>query len=258
MRPTMNHRIYFGFVVALLALSTACLNSNSSKCGDVMCPSNMTCMSGSTCVDSDLVLACVGLADGATCNVPGYPPNVCAKGVCQASRCGDGRITGAEQCDGTDMQNHTCMDEGFYSPTGLACGSNCMFDTSACVGRCGDGIKNGPELCDGPDMGTATCFDVGYYAAPGLKCKSDCTFDATACTGGHCGDGIINGLEECDGAEMGSASCVKLGYTGSLSILSCTKSCTYSSSSCLCTTGRCTPGSETCSCSKTGCGCAAK
>ena len=247
-------KLALGIVVAL---ATGCLNSGSSKCGDLICPSGTSCMaqnSANKCIDSDLVVACNGLPDGAPCTVPGLPPSTCMGGVCQASRCGDGRITGAEQCDGSLLQGATCLTEGFYNPDGLACGSDCKYDTSSCVGKCGDGIKNGPELCDGSDLGTATCFDVGYYAAPGLKCKADCTFDSSSCTGGHCGDGIINGLEECDGTAMGSATCAKLGFAGSLSALSCSSSCTFSASSCLCTTGRCPPG-DTCSCSKTGCDC---
>lgn len=236
----------------------ACLNSGSSKCGELLCPSGTTCMLNSTCIDTDLVVACNSQNDGAPCSVPGLPPATCLHGVCQASRCGDGRITGAEDCDGSNLNGQTCTSQGYYQPDGLTCGADCKFDTSACVGHCGDGIKNGPELCDGSDLGSASCFDVGYYAAAGLKCKSDCTFDSSSCTGGYCGDGVINGLEECDGSAMGSASCGKLGFGGSLSALSCTKNCTFSSSSCLCTTGRCTPNTQTCSCAKTGCGCVAK
>jgi hypothetical protein len=253
MTTTTLHRLV---LIALSFAASACLRSGSSNCGDLVCPATTTCMYGTACIDTDLVSACTGLADGSPCTVPGLPPNVCEKGVCQASRCGDGRVTGAEQCDGSDLMNKTCIDEGFYSPSGLACNpTTCQYDTSACVGRCGDGIKNGPELCDGADIGSATCFDVGYYASAGLGCKPDCTFDASACTGGHCGDGTINGLEECDGTAMGSATCAKLGYKGSLSVLSCTDSCTYSASSCLCTAGRCNPVSQTCQCTKTGCGC---
>jgi hypothetical protein len=244
-------------ILLFVTLIGGCIRSGSSKCGDLMCPSGTTCMGDNVCVDTDLVAACEQLANGATCNVAGLPPATCAAGICQASRCGDGRVTGGEKCDGSDMHAHTCETEGFYTSTGngLACTSDCKLDTSACSGSCGDGIKNGPELCDGNDLGGATCFQVGFYASAGLKCKADCTFDVSTCTGGHCGDQTINGLEECDGPALGSASCKSLGYLGSLSNLSCSRSCTFSSSSCLCTTGRCKPNTEKCACSKTGCDC---
>ncbi|HEX8108917.1 MAG TPA: hypothetical protein VF516_14395 [Kofleriaceae bacterium] len=220
--------------------------------------------SGDTCVYNDMIEACHLLADGAPCTVPGLPPNKCMSGVCQASRCGDGRITGAEECDGTELASKTCQSLGFYEAGGLACGSDCKFDTKRCVGKCGDGIKNGPEQCDKSDLGGATCFTAGYYKPLGLACKSDCTFDTTQCSGGHCGDGIINGLELCDGTALPlvsgkTADCTALGFQGATTSLKCSKTCRYTTSSCLCTpTTRCNAKTQRCECSKTGgCGCVA-
>jgi hypothetical protein len=255
---TITRILFVASVVAAVAFGDGCLKSNSSQCGPKICPGNTTCMPGNFCVDTDLVQACSGEPNGAACTVPGLPPNVCENGICQAAICGDGRVTGKEQCDGSNLGGNTCQSQGFYSETGLSCNSDCTLNTSGCSGYCGDGIKNGPEECDGSALGSANCFSVGYYAAAGLGCKKDCTFDASACTGGHCGDGIINGLEECDGVALGSATCQSLGYLGVLSELACSDACTFSSSSCLCTTGRCQPNTEQCVCSKTGCGCVAK
>ncbi len=252
----MHQRYLHLLVVVLLTPLAACLKSGSSTCGDLVCPADTTCM-GTVCVDSDLVAACTDHSDGSTCNVAGLPTSKCSQGICQASRCGDGRVTGTEKCDGTDVHGHTCQTEGFYTGSAVTCSSDCQLITSQCSGQCGDGIKNGPELCDGADLGSASCFDVGYYAHDGLKCTDKCTFDASGCTGGHCGDKIVNGLEECDGADLGSANgsgCAALGFKGSLSRLACTSACTYSASSCLCTSGRCQVG-QTCQCSKTGCDC---
>src|ERR1700743_2959092 len=113
----------------LVVLATGCLNSGSSKCGDLICPSSTTCMAQSAgsnkCIDTDLVNACIGLSDGAPCTVAGLPPSTCMGGVCPASRCGDGRVTGAEQCDGSLLQGATCLTEGFYTADGLKCGSDC-------------------------------------------------------------------------------------------------------------------------------------
>jgi hypothetical protein len=260
-------------MLAGLALA-ACVQSHASRCGPLTCPMGMSCgPSGDTCVYTDMLEACQSLSDGSACTVPGLTPNTCMKGVCQASRCGDGRITGAEECDGAELGSASCLTKGFYQPEGLACGSDCKFDTKRCVGSCGDGIKNGPEQCDPgvdgktPDLGKATCFTAGYYAPGGLACKSDCTFDTTACHGGKCGDGIINGLELCDGTVLpkvgtGSAAktvdCPAIGFQGATTGIKCSKTCRYTATSCLCTpTTRCGP-KQRCECTKTGgCGCVA-
>jgi hypothetical protein len=246
-------------LAALAALALAgCLNSTSSRCHDgLTCPAGTMCSpSGDVCVDSDLVIACRSAEDGMPCSVAGIPPASCLGGVCQASRCGDGRVTGGEQCEGNLMKAQTCQTLGFYEATGLRCGADCKFDTSQCVGRCGDGIKNGKEQCDGADLGHATCFTAGFYAAKGLACKPDCTFDTAACSGGRCGDGIINGLEQCDGNNFNN-TCDGLGFAGAMSGLACTAHCTFSSEqSCLCGTGkRCRAKTQHCDCSKFGCGC---
>jgi hypothetical protein len=241
----------------------ACVQSGSTRCGNIMCPTGMSCgPSGDACVFNDMLEACARLADGASCTVAGLPPNKCMNGVCQASRCGDGRVTGAEDCDGPSLGSKTCQSLGFYESGGLSCTSDCKLDTSRCVGRCGDGIKNGPEQCDGADLGHATCFTAGYYKAPGLACKPDCTFDTAACGGGKCGDSIINGLELCDGNTLPkvgtkTADCTAIGFAGATTSLKCSRTCRYAATSCLCTpTKRCDATTQRCECTKTGgCGC---
>jgi hypothetical protein len=246
----------------------ACVQSRATICGKITCPMGTSCgPSGDTCVYNDLLEACLGLADGMDCTVPGLSPNQCRAGVCQASRCGDGRITGTEECEGTELGGKTCQSFNFYRPDGLACGSDCKFDKTRCAGTCGDGIKNGPEQCDGSDLGKATCLTAGYYAAPGLACKSDCTFDTTKCGGGRCGDGVINGngLEQCDGTALPMlksgkvADCTGLGFQGATTSLKCSKTCRYTTTSCLCTpTAHCAAKTQRCECPKTGgCGCVA-
>lgn len=248
----------------------ACVESGATRCGkNITCPMGTSCgPSGDACVYTDLLEACRGLADDATCTVPGLPPNKCKSGVCQASRCGDRRVTGAEECDGSLLGSTTCQSLGFYESGGLACTSDCKFDTTQCVGRCGDGIKNGHEQCDGTDLGGATCFTAGYYAAPGLACKSDCTFNTASCGGGRCGDSIINGLEQCDGTTLPlttsgtppkTVDCPALGFQGATTGLKCSRTCRYTATSCLCSaTTRCEAKTQRCECSKTGgCGCVA-
>ncbi|MBC7978489.1 MAG: hypothetical protein H7138_26180 [Myxococcales bacterium] len=244
----------------VVALGSACVTSNASRCtSDVVCPSGMSCApSGASCVDTDLVEACQGTSDGQSCLVAGFPPGTCFAGICQASRCGDARVTGTEECDGDVLASKTCQAFGFYEPTGLRCNAECRYDTSQCSGRCGDGIKNGAEQCDGTDLAKATCFTAGFYAAPGLTCKPNCMFDVAACTGGRCGDGVINALEQCDGAKF-ATTCALMGFAGAMSGLSCSDSCTFTTTSCLCSAGaRCKAKTQRCECDKLGgCGCVA-
>jgi len=253
--------LIIGGVVAVGG-NAGCVNSNASRCSNgLVCPSGMGCgPAGDRCIDTDLLASCRGEPDGTECTVPGLPPATCLAGVCQASRCGDSRITGAEECDGEQLESKTCQNLGFYSATGLKCGADCKFDTSSCTGKCGDGVKNGPEDCDGADLAGATCFTAGYYAEPGLKCGPDCKFDTTSCSGGKCGDGTVNGLEQCDGKALNGQTCAKLGYFGAMSGLQCSQACTFAAQSCKCSANlRCKPNTERCECPKTGaCGCVPK
>jgi len=41
-------------------------------------------------------------------------------------------VSGAELCDGVDLNGQSCASLGFSSGT-LACGPGCTFDTSGCV-----------------------------------------------------------------------------------------------------------------------------
>jgi len=251
--------LWCALLCSAVLFGQGCVASNATQCSGLICPGGTTCApSGERCVDSDLVDACRGADNGQNCNVPGLPPASCLGGICQASRCGDDRVTGAEECDGNDFDGRTCQTLGFYEKAGLRCGSDCRYDTSQCVGKCGDGVKNGPEQCDGADLHGATCFTAGFYAAPGLACKPDCTFDVRSCTGGRCGDGTINGLEQCDGQKF-TTSCAKMGFLGVMSGLSCTSSCTFTAKSCSCAFGvRCAAKTQRCECTKTGgCGCVA-
>jgi hypothetical protein len=243
-------------IAAAATLAPACVASNATSCGDLVCPTGTTCApAGGRCYDTDLVESCRGVDDGDACDVPGLPTGVCQNGVCQTSRCGDGRVTGMEDCDGTDFDGVSCQSLGFYERPGIACSSSCTYDTAACVGRCGDGVKNGPEKCDGTDLGNQSCLDAGFYAAPGLACAADCSFNTASCGGGYCGDGSVNGFEQCDTTAFSATSCAALGYTGALSGLVCSQACTYHQSSCSCAAGHCNAFTQRCECSKTGCAC---
>jgi hypothetical protein len=108
--------------------------------------------------------------------------------------CGDGLVTGFEQCDGPVP---SCMELGFTGGT-ARCGPDCQFDTSGCTSVCGDGIVAPDEECDGSPTGD--CSSVGETYGV-LSCDpATCRFDRSACYS-TCGDGQRGGAEECDGPE---------------------------------------------------------
>lgn len=97
--------------------------------------------------------------------------------------CGNGVITGGEQCDMT-LGGATCSDLGYQGGT-LTCTSTCRFDTSLCDnvsdGYCGDGVVGGGEICDGEAVACTALS--GEYAAGMASCNSSCSgYDTSACT----------------------------------------------------------------------------
>ena len=128
-------------VIALLVCLGGCIDSSSVQCGFGLCPE------GSTCDET-------------------------AK-TCIPAGCGDGVVTGAEECDGTVPAGFNCTSFGFYAPAGLACSSSCKLDTSACGAVCGDHVINGPELCDGIPPVAQSCSDYGFSIGR-LGCSVEC------------------------------------------------------------------------------------
>ena len=97
-----------------------------------------------------------------------------------AGRCGDGNIDVnlAEQCDGTNLNEETCLSKGFGGGA-LSCfpssqSNRCTFDTSACTTICGNGVREGSEQCD--DGNTAN----------GDGCSSTCTTEVECPASGIC------------------------------------------------------------------------
>jgi cysteine-rich repeat protein len=126
--------------------------------------------------------------DGCSAQCLDEPGWDCSSGVCVLSpsfdggidvgertylRCGDGIVSGAEECDDGETN-----DGNAYG----ACASTCTY-----AAYCGDGIVNGPEECDLGERNGAVTYGVG-----------GCT---RTCAKSHfCGDGIIDAAygEECD------------------------------------------------------------
>ncbi|MBU1535443.1 hypothetical protein KKF84_08980 [Myxococcota bacterium] len=149
-------------------------------------------------------------------------------------RCGDSVIQPAEEsCDGTNLDEETCMTHGFHGGT-LACNSSCEFDLSSCqaVGICGDATIQGTyEDCESLNLNGENCSSLGYYGGT-LACTTDCLFNTASCeTFGWCGDGAVQTSDEtCDGTNYQGETCATLGYYGGT--LACDSNCEYELSSC--------------------------
>lgn len=114
------------------------------------------------------------------------------------SSCGDNVKDNDEVCDGTDLDNQTCVTRGFTSGT-LACNGDCLsFNESSCVtDLCGNGNINPGEECDGSNLDGGTCISEGF-ASGTLACAGTCLFDTSGCVAITCQDGIVQVPEECD------------------------------------------------------------
>ncbi len=150
------------------------------------------------------------------------------------ARCGDGAIDAShgEECDGTNLDNRTCMDFGAAAGT-LACSADCRFDFSGCLNVCGNALREEGEECDDGNIRPNDGCAPDCQTEEGFTCTST---SPTVCTP-ICGDGRVVGDEPCDGSDFGNASCANLGYYEGT--LSCTQNCQLDVSGCL---GRCGDG----------------
>jgi hypothetical protein len=69
-----------------------------------------------------------------------------------AASCGDGKVSGDEECDGTAFGDNTCVTAGFETGQ-LACTSECKLEVSACAfaDEDGDGLTTDLEEANGTD-----------------------------------------------------------------------------------------------------------
>ncbi|HEY4178605.1 MAG TPA: DUF4215 domain-containing protein [Kofleriaceae bacterium] len=96
-------------------------------------------------------------------------------------RCGDGVVTGSEQCDGAVVPLG-CGDFGYYAGE-ASCTPACTLDRSGCSGTCGDGIVQAAygEQCDGAPPISQSCISYGLDAGQ-VACNALCAPDlANSC-----------------------------------------------------------------------------
>ncbi len=211
-----------------------------SDCGDNVLESPEACEHRDTASTADDLFS-------ATCISLGYDggsvicrPN-CTIDDSACFGCGDGLISGTEQCDGTALGGATCVGRtcgaGTCDGGTLSCfpanGPNeCQLDTSGCT-NCGDNIRQGTEQCDGTAPITTTCAALGFGSSPPTNptCKLDCTFDTSGCPQSCDNDGVRDPGEQCDGTQLGGQTCSGLGYNGGT--LACTNpGCTFNTAGC--------------------------
>ena len=127
-------------------------------------------------------------------------------------RCGDGRVSGDEECEAELAASQACTGLGFEWGE-AACGEDCRWDRSSCRNTvCGDGFLDAPEGCDDgntdPDDGCSplcvpeACGDGVEQAGEGCDDGNTDPDDGCSplCVPETCGDGVVQASrsEECD------------------------------------------------------------
>src|SRR4051812_31403147 len=112
-----------GWLALCAIVFTACVETNSIDCGFGFCPSDRVCdKAHELCVKPEQLESCVGKPDNTDCAVGGRP-GLCTDEVCLENYCGDGIVTGTEQCDGDAYVDNVsdCLNVGFYDAGPISC-----------------------------------------------------------------------------------------------------------------------------------------
>src|SRR5690606_33806065 len=130
----------------------------------------------------------------------GCGPN-CAFDTSRCGSCGNARIDGSEECDGSEFPEDR---RDCYRATGgppgttgeLQC-SSCRMYTSRCA-FCGNGIVEFGEGCDGAIPQSCNSLDPRFGG--GTPQCTRCQVDTSTCT--DCGNRRVEQGEECDGEDI--------------------------------------------------------
>ncbi|MEM9072441.1 MAG: DUF4215 domain-containing protein [Myxococcota bacterium] len=168
-----------------------CLEADSSRCGDLLCPARAVCSeTHGICVRPEQLEACEGQPDGTPCSFLDEPDGVCTRGGCFSLDCGNRVVEGDEVCDDGNIadgdgcsadcrSNEECGNGVIDARIGEMCDDGNNEDGDECqsncaLPRCGDGIMDGEEVCDDGN------------SEPGDGCNPQCTSDES------CGNNVID------------------------------------------------------------------
>jgi cysteine-rich repeat protein len=137
----------------LAGIATGCVQSQAVACGDILCPAGAVCTETGQCAFASDIAACVGKAEGETCEARGGNIGVCSAGTCSIGQCGNSIVDGGESCDdgnrvGADGCAADCSKREI-------CGDAIADDGEACD----DGNRNAVDGCD-------ACKLTQWSAAP--------------------------------------------------------------------------------------------
>lgn len=160
---------FIGWAAPMLLVAGGCIGSDTTKCGQDVCPEGWVCDPQHTlCVRPSQLTLCNELGEGEPCIVLGVEGYHCDLGVCVEGVCGDGITDVGEECDDGDANSDTAPD---------ACrADNCVLPI------CGDGVIDSTEICDNGSANSDTTADA---------CR-------TTCDAAGCGDGQLDTGESCD------------------------------------------------------------
>jgi hypothetical protein len=228
-----------GFTCALAGLPP----DPDCTCGDgVASPSdNERCdgadLDGYTCQD-------YGFSGGTLACSPDCTPDFSGCTRHPGSVCGDGVITGLEQCDSDPPQ--PCSNFSGFGTGTVVCSARCTWNFSNCTSAdwCANHSYYNDGVCDpcaslsgtpDPDCaafcgGGGACADYFSWFVDDFTCPAAGFPPDPDCT---CGNGVrdLVNIEYCDGTDFGGATCIGFGFAGGS--LSCRTDCTIDFDGCL-------------------------